>query len=155
AIADLAYARMRFSRHAVVRELQRLVGLAHSVVYQARREKSTKWWRFWIYTWPALVRGAAGPILLATLIFWGTAALGLMLAWQNPLLEGFFVTPPMRQAMSSGHLWTESVAHMAPQASSGLAQNNILVSLSVWALGITFGVGTIWQLTVNGLNLGV
>jgi len=155
AIADLAYARMRFSRHAVVRELQRLVGLAHSVVYQARREKSTKWWRFWIYTWPALVRGAAGPILLATLIFWGTAVLGLILAWQNPLLEGFFITPSMRQGMSSGRLWTESVAHIAPQASSAIAQNNITVSLLIWALGITFGIGTIWLLIFNGLMLGV
>jgi uncharacterized membrane protein SpoIIM required for sporulation len=28
------------------------------------------------------------------------------------------------------------------------------VSLLVWALGITFGIGTIWQLIVNGLMLG-
>jgi uncharacterized membrane protein SpoIIM required for sporulation len=154
-VANLAYARMSFPRHAVVGQLERLVGLAHSVVYQARREKSTSWWQFWTRTWPALIRGAARPILAATLIFWVAAALGLLMTMMYPFLESFFITPAMRQAMSSGHLWTESLTGAAPQASSAIARNNISVSLLVWALGLTFGVGTVWMLLVNGLMLGV
>ena len=72
-----------------------------------------------------------------------------------PVLEGFFISPPMREAMSSGHLWTESIVKVAPQASSAIATNNITVSILAWALGITFGMGTIFLLVTNGLMLGV
>ena len=61
----------------------------------------------------------------------------------------------MREAMASGHLWTESVVKVAPQASSAIATNNISVSILAWALGATFGIGTIWLLVTNGLMLGV
>ena len=55
-IADLGYARMRYANHPLVRELERLLGQAHSAIYQARRGKARNWWRFWTETWPALVR---------------------------------------------------------------------------------------------------
>jgi uncharacterized membrane protein SpoIIM required for sporulation len=155
AIADLAFARMRFPQHGVVQQLERLVGLAHSVVYQARREKSTSWCQFWTRTWPALIRKSARPIVLACLVFWLAAVLGWLLALANPLLEGFFLSPRMREAIDHGRLWTESLARMAPQGSSRIMTNNIQVSLLAWALGITFGIGTVWLLVFNGLMLGV
>lgn len=155
AVSDLAYARMCYPKHAVVGELERLVGRAHSAVYQARRPKSTSWLQFWAHTWPATVRAAWRPILTSTLIFWVTAVVGFFLARQNSLLEGFFVNPSMRQAIASGRLWTESIAHVAPQASSAIAQNNISVALLAWALGMTMGIGTVVLIVINGLMLGV
>jgi uncharacterized membrane protein SpoIIM required for sporulation len=154
AVADLAYARMRYPGSSAVKELERLVARTHSVVYQARRETSIGWWQFWFRTWPAAVRSAARPILLATVIFWIAALVGLTAAIAQPQFEAFFVSPGMREAMAKGHLWTEHITSIAPQASSRIATNNISVSLLVWALGITFGIGTVWQLTVNGLMLG-
>jgi uncharacterized membrane protein SpoIIM required for sporulation len=155
AVADLAYARMRYPGSSAVKELERLVARTHSVVYQARRETSISWWRFWFRTWPAAVRAAARPILLATGIFWLAALVGLLAAAAQPQFETFFVSPSMREGMAKGHLWTEHLTTAAPQASSAIATNNISVTLLVWALGITFGVGTVWQLIFNGLVLGV
>jgi uncharacterized membrane protein SpoIIM required for sporulation len=154
AVADLAYARMCFANHPAVGELERLVGLAHSLIYQAGRTKSRNWWDFWRFTWPARVREAARPILLATIIFWLGSALGFILTVQNPTLEGFFISPPMRSAINSGKLWTESITRIAPGASSHIATNNISVALMTWGLGLTFGVGTVWLLAFNGLMLG-
>jgi uncharacterized membrane protein SpoIIM required for sporulation len=154
AVADLAYARMRYPGSSAVKELERLVARAHSVVYQARRSSSISWWQFWFRTWPAAVRSAARPILLATGIFWFAAIVGLLAASAQPQFEAFFISPSMREGMAKGHLWTESITSIAPQASSRIATNNISVTLTVWALGVTFGIGTAWQLVVNGLMLG-
>ena len=154
AVSDLAYARMRFAGHPVVTELERLAGQAHSLLYQAGRSRSRNWWSFWRRTWPARVRESARPIVAATAIFWVAAVLGFVLTAQNPILEGFFISPPMRQAINSGHLWTESVTQVAPGASSRIATNNIQVSLLTWSLGLTFGIGTVWLLLFNGLMLG-
>jgi uncharacterized membrane protein SpoIIM required for sporulation len=154
AVADLAYARMSYANHPVVRELERLASLAHSVLYQAGRTRSSNWWDFWRRVWPARVREAARPILLATAVFWVGAFLGYLLTVQNPVLEGLFVSRDMRRAISSGHLWTESLTHVAPTASSRIATNNIQVSLLAWGLGLTFGVATLWLMLFNGLMLG-
>ena len=154
-LSDLAYARLRFPNHKVVRDLELVVGKAHSVIYQARRVKRGDWKEFWRTTWPTLVVSSAKEIGLATAIFTVASLLGFYLSVRFPVLEGFFISPPMREAMSSGHLWTESIVKVAPQASSAIATNNITVSILAWALGITFGMGTIFLLVTNGLMLGV
>jgi uncharacterized membrane protein SpoIIM required for sporulation len=153
-VADLAYARMCFPDHRVVGELEQLVGSAHSLLYQAGRARSSNWNEFWLETWPARVRQAARPILLATGVFWASALLGFFLTAFNPVLEGFFVNPTMREAIAAKRLWTESLTKTAPAASSGIAVNNIKVSFLTWGLGLTFGIGTIWLLVFNGLMLG-
>lgn len=154
AVSDLAYARMCYPSHPVVKELEQLVGHAHSHLYQAVRPRSRNWTRFWLETWPQRVRQASGPILLATSVFWVGALLGFFLTAENPVLEGFFVSPDMRSAISAKKLWTQTLTRTAPAASSGIAVNNINVSLLTWGLGLTFGVGTIWLLALNGIMLG-
>jgi uncharacterized membrane protein SpoIIM required for sporulation len=153
-VADLAYARMCYAGHPVVRELEQLVGHAHSFLYQTERPRSRSWTTFWSETWPMRVRQSARPILLATGIFWAGALLGFILTAWNPVLEGLFVSPPMRAAIEAKHLWTESLTRTAPTAGSAIATNNINVSFLTWALGLTFGIGTVWLLFFNGIMLG-
>jgi uncharacterized membrane protein SpoIIM required for sporulation len=154
AVADLAYARMCFPDHPVVKDLEQLVGHAHSLLYQAGRTKSRSWTEFWRETWPMRVREASRPILLATGLFWAGAALGFALTALNPTLESFFVSSDMQAAISAKRLWTESLTGAAPAASSAIAVNNIKVSLLIWGLGLTFGIGTVWFLIFNGVMLG-
>jgi uncharacterized membrane protein SpoIIM required for sporulation len=154
-LSDLAYARLRFPNHQVVRDLEQIIGRAHSVIYQARRVKRNDWKKFWLQTWPMLVVKWWPQIALATMIFFAVGVVGFYLAVRFPVLERFFISPHMREAMSEGHLWTEAVVKVAPQASSAIATNNISVSILAWALGATFGIGTLWLLVTNGLMLGV
>jgi uncharacterized membrane protein SpoIIM required for sporulation len=100
------------------------------------------------------IREAIRPILVATGIFWASAVLGFFLTAQNPVLESFFVSPPMRAAIQSKKLWTNSITRTAPTAGSYIAANNISVSLLTWGLGLTFGIGTVWFLVLNGIMLG-
>ena len=154
AVADLAYARMCFPGHPVVQELGRLVGQAHSMLYQPGRARSSGWTQFWRRTWPSSVRLAAGPILLAAALFWAAAVVGFFLTAWTPALERFFVSPAMREAITAKRLWTESLTRTAPTAGSHIAVNNINVCLLSWALGLTFGVGTVWLVVFNGIMLG-
>jgi uncharacterized membrane protein SpoIIM required for sporulation len=153
-VADLAYARMCFPDHPVVRELEQLAGIAHSLLYQAERARSRSWTTFWRATWPIQVREAAGPIVSAIGFFWVGAIAGFFLTAQNPLLESFFVSPAMREAIASKRLWTESLTGTAPAASSEIALHNIKVAMLTWGLGLTFGIGTVWLLLFNGVMLG-
>jgi uncharacterized membrane protein SpoIIM required for sporulation len=153
-VADLAYARMCYPGHPVVKELEQLVGRAHSILYQAGHARSRNWTEFWLDTWPLRMREAARQILVATAIFWASAVLGFFLTAQNPVLESFFVSPEMRAAIQAKRLWTSSLTRVAPEASSRIAANNINVSLLTWGLGLTLGIGTVWLLALNGLMLG-
>lgn len=154
AVADLAYARMRYPNQPVVLELEQLVGQGHSLLYQVGKARSRNWTRFWRVTWPSRIREAAGPILLATGLFWVGTIIGAGLTLANPVLEGYFVSPEMREAISSGHLWTESLTRTAPVSGSDIATNNLRVSLIAWALGLGLGVVTAWLMLFNGLMLG-
>ncbi len=154
AVADLAYARMQYPEHPIAKELGRLVGQAHSILYQSERARSSGWMDFWRRGWPTSVRAAAGPILLATAAFWIAAVVGFFLTAQNPALERFFISPPMREAIAAKHLWTESLTKTAPSSGSHIAVNNINVSLLAWASGLTFGIGTMWLMIFNGVMLG-
>ncbi len=154
AVSDLAYARMLYRDHRVARELEQLVGQAHGVLYQAGRSQSRNWLEFFRETWPRTVREASGPILFATAVFWAGAVVGFLGCVWNPALENFFVSPAMRSALESGHLWTESLTRTAPSAASKIGVNNIQVSLLAWGLGVTAGIGTTWLMVFNGLMLG-
>jgi uncharacterized membrane protein SpoIIM required for sporulation len=154
AVADLAYARMCFPGHPVVKELEQLVSQGHSILYQAGRARSRNWSEFWLKIWPMRIHEATRPILIATAIFWTSAVVGFYLTAVNPVLEHFFVSPSMRAAIQAKRLWTSSLTSVAPAASSQIAANNINVSLLTWGLGLTFGIGTVWLLVFNGLLLG-
>lgn len=154
AVSDLAFARTKFAGHAVVRELEALVSQAHGAIYREKLVRRAEWHRFWVAEYPALVRASAGPILFAFLLFWVAAAVGVGLTLRVPSLADAFVSPAMRGALARGELWTQRITAVAPQASSAIAQNNITVSLTAWALGLTFGVGTVWIVALNGLMLG-
>lgn len=145
---------MKFPGHPVIRELEALVGHAHSIIYRQKIVRHGNWRRFWSTEYPCLIRESLRPILLATLIFWTGAVLGVGLTLEVPSLAEAFVSPDMKAALQRRELWTQGITAMAPQASSAIAQNNVFVSLVGWALGITFGIGTIYLLIVNGLMLG-
>ena len=61
----------------------------------------------------------------------------------------------MTQTIERHQMWTESVNSMAPQASSAIMTNNLAVTFTVFAAGITAGIGTLYMIIWNGVLLGV
>ena len=153
AVADLAYARMCYPVIPWSESSKQPVGSAHSILYQAGRTKSRSWLDFWRDTWPARVRQAARPILLATSIFWVSAGLGVLLTVENPTLEVY--REPGHAAGHRGEETLDGIAH--PHSAGGLERDcdqqyqRLARDL---VLGLTFGIGTVWLLVLNGLMLG-
>jgi uncharacterized membrane protein SpoIIM required for sporulation len=61
----------------------------------------------------------------------------------------------MMDTIEKRQMWTHAVVTMKPLASSAIMTNNLSVSFTTFALGITAGLGTIWMLALNGLLFGV
>ncbi len=72
----------------------------------------------------------------------------------NPNLMWYFLSEDTVKNLTEGHLWTENVRGVSEIASSAIVTNNIKVTLSAFALGITGGIGTVLILIMNGLHLG-
>jgi uncharacterized membrane protein SpoIIM required for sporulation len=61
----------------------------------------------------------------------------------------------MMDTIEKREMWTHSIVTVKPLAASAIMTNNLSVSFTTFALGITAGIGTAWMMVVNGLLLGV
>jgi uncharacterized membrane protein SpoIIM required for sporulation len=60
----------------------------------------------------------------------------------------------MMDTIDRREMWTHSVLTVQPLAASAITTNNLTVSFTTFALGITV-IGTVWMMLLNGLLLGV
>jgi len=113
--------------------------------------------------YPRRLRAEAPLLLLSALLTFGPAALGYLAmaldpAWVRSLFPHLFTMLEQagyqRQAVP-GALATAIPEEQFASASAFIAANNINVSILVYGLGLTFGLGTLYHLAQNGTMLGV
>jgi uncharacterized membrane protein SpoIIM required for sporulation len=83
------------------------------------------------------------------------AAAGMMIAIVDPGFQRYLLGSDMMDTIEKRQMWTHAVVTVKPLASSAIMTNNLSVSFTTFALGITGGLGTIWMLALNGLLFGV
>jgi uncharacterized membrane protein SpoIIM required for sporulation len=139
----------------LVEYLTGLVIRAHGIIYRPEPARLKHVWAFIAREFPRLVRQEWRPILLALAldlipVLWCYA----MAALDPQFLPA--VTPPgMRERLEKGELWVYRINPVAPAASSAILTNNISVTFTLFALGMTFGLGTVWGLVFNGIHFGI
>jgi uncharacterized membrane protein SpoIIM required for sporulation len=153
-VADLAVARRRFAGDPVVRRLEGLAVEARGVVYD-RGLRRNSFLRFVTTRYWELVRARLGMIGLAAAVLFGPGLLTAAWAFGDPTAaEGI---------VPAGFLWVTEPQESTDQGLGGLGLaafstyvlvNNIRVTLTAFALGVTFGVGTGLILAYNGAILG-
>ncbi len=156
AAADLAIARRRFPAEQAVAALEDLVGRAHTVVYGAavRRESAVD---FLIHGYWRRIRERPALLAIAALLLFGPMLAAGLWAWNDPGTAGALLPSTSEAAGrprpegSSLDLSTGERASM----SAGIFTNNIRVTLSAVAGGITFGLLTAGILLFNGALVGV
>jgi uncharacterized membrane protein SpoIIM required for sporulation len=153
--SDLATIREDPSTIRLAQSLNQLLGRAHNCIYMGQRRKPSGIIEFYRDTFPQIFRDTFPYTLTACIIFFATAAAGLMMAIFNPGFQSYFLGPEMMDSISKHQMWTHSVVSIKPLASSQIMTNNLSVSFSTFALGITAGAGTVWMLAFNGLLFGV
>jgi uncharacterized membrane protein SpoIIM required for sporulation len=154
--ADLVRARTQQVSDLLVQKLQCLTARSYSQIYQgSRRQEWRSIGRFFRWDLPAVVQRSRGYIALSMALFSGAALVGWWLSWQDPAFVALVVPPELlAQVRDRQELWTGSIVGIEPFASSNIMINNIRVSFSALAGGMTAGLLTVYLLLLNGLLLG-
>ena len=155
AAADLSAVRSDRTSRSLEHYLNRLVGRAHNFVYSGRRISVASLWQFFARGYPRLLRRMSGYVLAATLISVFAGVLGALIVAVRPQFATMLLPPQLIDSVEHHKMWTESILTIKPEAASGIMTNNINVCFMTFAWGITAGLGTVYLLFLNGLNIGV
>jgi uncharacterized membrane protein SpoIIM required for sporulation len=159
ACADLLVARAELMDAALADYLDALVARAYAFVYAPRRSSLRRAWQFVWDQFPGIVRGHVRLVALAgTLLLLG-ASFGAFVVTTDPAAVSV-VVPDMHldttptERVHKEELVAEHDVGRSAVFSSFLFTHNIQVTFLVFALGITFGIGTAFVLFWNGIPLG-
>ncbi|HXY79045.1 MAG TPA: stage II sporulation protein M [Candidatus Bathyarchaeia archaeon] len=153
--SDLATIREDASSRSLAHYLNQLLGRAHNFIYMGRKSRPAGIVRFYRETFPQVFHDTFGYTFTAGAIFWVLAAAGATLAIINPGFQRYLLGADMMETIERRQMWTHSIVTIKPLASSAIMTNNLSVSFTTFALGITAGVGTVFELMFNGLLIGV
>jgi uncharacterized membrane protein SpoIIM required for sporulation len=163
-LADLGLFRTLLAREgraaqaepAMLTWLNAVIARAHARMAQARRGPGLDVGGFIGRDFPRAVRRAGGRISFSALLLAASALVAYLLCARDVALARLLAGPAMSQnadhfrQMGEGR--DEAVDSMM---AAFYVTNNVQVAFVAFALGITFGVGTLWTLIQNGLLLGV
>jgi uncharacterized membrane protein SpoIIM required for sporulation len=159
--ADLSRARAMKLGSEVQIYLNNLVVRAHNQVYFNRENRLQDLGGFFLNGFPAMVQQNILYVLLAFLIFIVPAAGCYFEAVKDKnfgLMEvsaGQAIVPDqVWHTLERKKLWTDGGAKESGPMSSLIATNNIKVSAGAFALGFSYGIGTVIVLVFNGMHLG-
>ena len=154
AAADLSAVRADPTSRSLEGYLNRLVGRAHNLVYSGRRVSFRSLWEFLAHGYPRLLRRLLPYVWLATAVFLACFGLGMLITLLRPDFAALWLGPQMMDKIDHHQMWTDAVLSMKPQAASGIMTNNMSVCFMTFAAGITAGLGTLFLLFNNGLQIG-
>jgi len=155
AAADLSALREDPTAQNYSRSLNLLLARAHNTIYSGEKSSPFKIFHFYRYTYPAIFRRQLPLVTTAFIVFVLGAIIGLLLTLTNPDFMRLYLGPHMMETLEHHEMWTDSVVAIKPAAASGIMTNNMSVAFIAFALGITFGVGTVYAMLRNGILLGV
>lgn len=157
ATADLALAQRDFPKQKVTLYLNQLVSRAHSVVYRSEPVGWRQLRHFVLVEFPQLYRALLPYTSVSFALFLLAALVAFFAVWRDPdviyLIAGPGIAPLVNE-VERGKLWTDIAPAARSAASATILTNNIQVTFSTFAGGITAGLLTAWILLYNGLSIG-
>ena len=159
--ADLARLRTYRADAATIAHVERLVAAGHNALYRDERHTWRGIRRAVTRDWPAAVIGARAYVLLGFLAFSVPAAVGYRVMREQPALAEELLPEAMLQRaaegaerVAAGRKYVEVRADDRPIAASGIIANNVRVAFLCFAGGALAGVGALFLLAFNGLQIG-
>ena len=157
ACADLARLRAWNADPAIVSPLNRLVTRAHGQIYRGGPRRSWRLSTFFLVQYPRLFRQTWKFTLASFLVAASSALMAYSTVQSSPQVVADILGGADREFYGPKSVADirERFGHEGnPLLSSLVITNNIRVALAAFALGITFGVGTVYVMMVNGAMLG-
>ncbi|PAB59675.1 stage II sporulation protein M [Anaeromicrobium sediminis] len=148
----LSYANTHFPNTNISNYLNSLVGRAHNNLYSVKENSFKKMLNYLTTGFPKKIKEFSFFINCSTGIFFLGFILSLVMVLVNESSAYYFLPKDLIEtidySMDSQRQWDY------PLMSSYIMVNNISISLKAFVLGITFGIGTIYVLFLNGALLG-
>jgi uncharacterized membrane protein SpoIIM required for sporulation len=151
--ADLSAVRADRASGTLEEYLNGLLSRAHNRIYSGRRVGFGSMARFMVQEYPRIFRRLFPYVLASVLIFLGGGLLGTLLTLARPAFMHLLLGPQMVATIEHHQMWTHSIVSMKPQASSAIMTNNIGVSFMAFAGGIAAGLGTLYLMFFNGVEI--
>ncbi|MDD4295751.1 MAG: stage II sporulation protein M [Ruminiclostridium sp.] len=148
----LSVARTRYGNTSTVDYLNNLVARAHQSIYVTKPNSFSRLTRFLINGFPALLKQEKRLVLISTGIFAFFFFFSFLFTVFNENYALSFVPAEYVNAIKGNNQQAATINYSV--ASVFIFTNNIRVGILAFALGITFGVGTVYVLATNGLLLG-
>ncbi len=150
AARHLSYAQTHFPASSVCTYLNTLLTTAHHKLSPGDGRRRGGPGRFFFTTLPQKVWANKYPLLLAFGVFFAGFLYAYLFTHFQPSSAGNFLPQEFLGAGEGGGqaVWD------APVMSSQILVNNVMVSITAFAYGITLGLGTVYVLWSNGLMLG-
>ena len=155
AAADLSATRADHSSRTLEAYLNQLVSRAHNYIYSGQKLSPATVWELLAHGYPRIFRRLLPYTTAALLLFLAGTLLGALVTLARPAFVHAMLGPEMIDKIEHHQMWTDSVLTAKPQASSAIMTNNIGVCFYTFASGIIAGLGTIYLLVTNGVNIGV
>lgn len=157
--SDLLVARGEQVDASVVDHLNDLVARAYAHVHAGRTARTRRVSHFFLRVFPRLFRSEWRAVALAGLLFFGGAAVGAVATALDPRATAVLI-PEDHQRRTPAERVAEDERGEAASGDEGAAfssflfTHNIQVTFLVFALGLTFGVGSVSLLFYNGVPVG-
>ncbi len=155
--ADLARLRSFDADPDLIRWLNRSVSRAHALIYRRSTRRGLRLGEFFLVQYPRLFRRYWRYTLASLLISASFAFMAYHTVQAHPEMVADVLggaDGEMRGAKTASDIKDRFQALPSPVLSSLVTTNNIRVALTAFALGATFGIGTVWVLVVNGTMVG-
>lgn len=159
--ADLARLRTYRGVPDVVRRVERLVAAGHNALYRGEGQGLGSIWRVLAGECPGAVIAARGYVLAAFLAFIVPGAIGFRLLRERPEIAAEVLPDALLERAevgaaraAAGEGFVEVEAGARPLAASGIIANNVRVAFYCFAGGAFLGIGSLFLLAFNGLQLG-
>jgi uncharacterized membrane protein SpoIIM required for sporulation len=151
--ADLSAVRADKASGTLEEYLNGLLSRAHNRIYSGRRAGFRSILTFMVRDYPRIFRRLFSYVLVSILICLAGGALGTLLTLARPEFANLLLGPQMIATIERHEMWTHSIVSMKPQASSAILTNNIGVSFMAFAGGIIGGLGTLYLMFFNGVEI--
>jgi len=141
--------------------LSRLVAGGHNLLYRDRRVTASAAWEYLTIQVPREIRRSALPIGIAAVMLFGPGAITWIAVLRNPQVAEQFLPQAMVERARDGverakkhEGYIPDFGALRPLQASAIMTNNVTVTYVVFAGGIAAGLGTVWALVSNGIQLG-
>jgi len=158
AVSDLSLLKSselaRDPHNEVIAYLNSLVIRVHGMIHRKPAFRWSSIHNFVFIEFPQAVQKTIVYTAPACAIFVSFVLAGFLLGLTEPQFIELVVPEHIISTVEKGDVWFRDLHAVAPLASSHLMTHNVSVTFLIIASGITFGIGTMYLLALNGLLIG-